>query len=40
MLTNAMQIVAATMTGYPKIGFLENTGMISDMNAKAGIIRT
>src|SRR5207302_1039107 len=26
MLTNAMAMVAATMTGYPKIGFRENTG--------------
>ena len=28
------------MTGYPKIGLRENTGMISDMKAKQGIIRT
>src|SRR6201997_994587 len=40
MLTNPMQTVAATMTGYPKIGFREKTGMISDMKAKQGIIRT
>src|SRR3954470_15710040 len=40
MLTKAIQIVAATMTGYPKIGFREKTGMISDMNAKHGRIRT
>src|ERR1700752_3022288 len=40
MLTKPMQTVAATMTGYPKIGFRENTGMISDMKAKQGIIRT
>src|ERR1700758_5157897 len=40
MLTKPMQTVAATMTGYPKIGFRENTGMISDMKAKKGIIRT
>src|SRR5580693_8130327 len=39
MLTKPMQTVAATMTGYPKIGFRENTGMISDMNAKQGMIR-
>ena len=37
MPINAMQIVAATMTGYPKIGLRENTGMISDANAKAGM---
>ena len=36
MLTKPMQTVAATMTGYPKIGLRENTGMISDMKAKAG----
>src|ERR1700745_1900503 len=40
MLTKQMQTVAATITGYPKIGFRENTGMISDMKAKQGIIRT
>src|SRR5580692_25605 len=40
MLTNPMQRVAPTMTGYPKIGFRENTGTISDTNAKAGITRT
>src|SRR5215475_1769289 len=39
MLTNAMHTVAATMTGYPKIGLRENTGMISDMNANAGMTR-
>src|SRR4029077_5658326 len=39
MLTKPMQAVAATMTGYPKIGFRENTGMISDMKAKQGIMR-
>src|SRR5580693_10082511 len=39
MLRKAMQTVAPTMTGYPKIGFRENTGMISDMNAKQGMIR-
>src|ERR1700757_5309312 len=40
MLTNPMQTVAPTMTGYPKMGFRENTGMISDANAKAGMTRT
>src|SRR4029453_18917048 len=40
MLTKPIPTVAATITGYPKIGFRENTGMISDMNAKAGITRT
>src|ERR1700739_2016415 len=40
MLTKPMHTVAATITGYPKIGFLENTGMISDMKAKQGMIRT
>ena len=39
-LTNPMQTVAPTMTGYPKIGFRENTGMISDTKAKAGMTRT
>src|SRR6266853_1580020 len=33
---NAMLTVAATMTAYPKIGFRENTGMISDAMANAG----
>src|SRR4029453_2528238 len=40
MLTNAMHTVAATMTGYPKIGLRENTGTISDTNAKHGMTRT
>src|SRR6185369_2367882 len=40
MLTNPMHTVAPTITGYPKMGFLENTGIISDKNAKAGITRT
>src|SRR5213592_2379329 len=40
MLTKPIQTVAATMTGYPKIGFRENTGTISDIKAKQGIIRT
>src|SRR6267143_2012226 len=40
MLTKPMQTVAPTITGYPKMGFRENTGMISDANAKAGIIST
>src|SRR5215813_14180403 len=39
-LTNPMQTVAATITGYPKIGLREKTGMISDKKAKAGITRT
>src|SRR4029453_14972015 len=34
MLTKAIQTVAATITGYPKIGFRENTGTISDIKAK------
>src|SRR5271170_7476769 len=38
--TKPMQTVAATITGYPKIGLRENTGMISEANAKQGIIRT
>ena len=33
-------MVAATITGYPKIGLREKTGMISDTNANAGITRT
>src|SRR5258708_34036871 len=40
MLTKAMQTVAPTMTGYPKIGLRENTGIISEANAKQGMIRT
>src|ERR1700730_12618311 len=40
MLTNPMHTVAATITGYPKIGLRENTGMISETKAKAGMIRT
>src|SRR6266851_9328539 len=40
VLTKPMQTVAPTMTGYPKIGFRENTEIISDINAKQGIIRT
>ena len=40
MLTKAMHTVAATITGYPKIGLREKTGMISDMKAKQGMIRT
>src|SRR5262252_1793289 len=39
-LTNPMQTVAATITGYPKIGLREKTGMISDMKAKHGMINT
>ena len=39
MLTNAMHTVAPTITGYPKIGLRENTGMISDMKAKHGMMR-
>ena len=35
MLTKAMQTVAPTITGYPKIGLRENTGIISETNAKA-----
>src|SRR6266481_8381234 len=40
MLTKAMQTVAPTITGYPKIGLRENTGTISEMKAKQGMIRT
>jgi hypothetical protein len=40
MLTNAMHTVAATITGYPKIGLREKTGIISDMKAKQGMMRT
>ena len=39
-LTKPMQTVAATITGYPKIGLREKTGMISDMKAKHGMIST
>src|ERR1700675_3910333 len=35
-----MQIVAATMTGYPKMALRENTGMISEANANAGMTST
>jgi hypothetical protein len=34
-----MASVAATMIGYPKIALRENTGMISETKAKAGITR-
>src|ERR1700690_838905 len=40
ILTNAIQTVAATITGYPKIGLRENTGMISDIKATQGMMRT
>src|SRR5580704_10113791 len=39
-LTNPMVTVAATITGYPKIGLREKTGMISEAKANAGITRT
>src|SRR5688572_25713227 len=35
----AMSMVAYTMTGYPKIGFRENVGMISDTSPNAGRMR-
>jgi hypothetical protein len=37
---NPMQTVAATMTGYPKMALRENTGMISEATANAGITKT
>src|SRR6202049_281773 len=37
---NPMHIVAATITGYPKIALREKTGMISEANAKAGMTST
>src|SRR3979409_1541078 len=40
MAMNAMQTVAATITGYRKIAFREKTGMISEANANAGITST
>src|SRR5262249_46626404 len=40
MLTNPIKTVAPTITGYPKIGFREKTGTISDIKAKLGRIRT
>src|SRR6266705_4987973 len=40
MLTKPINTVAPTITGYPKIGLRENTGTISEMNAKEGRIRT
>ena len=39
-LTNPIATLAATMTGYPKIGLREKTGMISDRKAKAGMTKT
>src|SRR6201993_4359299 len=39
-LTKPMATVAATITGYPKIAFRENTGMTSQAIANAGITRT
>jgi hypothetical protein len=38
-LMNPMQTVAATITGYPKIGLRENTGIISEAKANAGTTR-
>src|SRR5262245_22632922 len=40
MLTKPMARVAATMMGYPKIALRENTGTISETEAKAGMTRT
>ena len=40
MLMNPMATVAATITGYPKIALRENTGMISDAIANAGMTST
>ena len=40
MLMKPMATVAATITGYPKIALRENTGMISEANANAGMTRT
>src|SRR5882762_8675661 len=37
---NAMQTVAATITGKPKIALREKTGMISEAKANAGITST
>src|ERR1700726_3730920 len=40
MLMNPIATVAPTITGYPKIGLRENTGMISEAKAKDGSTRT
>src|SRR5258708_29381840 len=40
MPMNPIATVAATMTGYPKIALRENTGMISEAMAKAGMTST
>src|SRR5215471_21335314 len=40
MLMNPIPTVAATMMGYPKIAFRENTGMTSEATANAGMTRT
>src|SRR5215472_5429379 len=39
-LTNPIATLAATITGYPKIGLREKTGIISDKKPKAGITNT
>ena len=39
MLTKPMPDGGRDHDGYRKSAFRENTGMISDINAKAGIIR-
>src|SRR5258708_6046980 len=39
VLTKPIATVAATITGYPKIGLREKTGMISEANAKQGITK-
>src|SRR5215510_14503632 len=38
-LIKAIMVVAATIIGYPKMGLREKTGMISERQAKAEIIR-
>jgi hypothetical protein len=35
----AIIVAAATINGYPKMGLREKTGMISERQAKAGIIK-
>jgi hypothetical protein len=40
MEMNPIAMVAATITGYPKMALRENTGMISEAFAKAGMAST
>src|SRR5215467_1339676 len=39
VMMKAIIVVAATIIGYPKMGLREKTGMISERQAKAGMIR-